>query len=174
MVNKKDLDDLKAGLMEFMSNQFEEQNTKLESLRSGYQKWHENHENRLKTLEENQEKATVSKIEIQRCYYVGKPSTSGTGQSRPIVAKFLRFTDVIQIMQASRKKPKGTPGGVHEDLPIQWAQARQELHRKFVMPLKRDNVKVKIRWLQDTLYLNDKRIYITDSLESVKDNITRY
>ena len=116
---------------------------------------------------------TVANIDIVRCYRVGKPDTSRQTDSRTILAKFLRSDDVSMIMAAARKKPKGTPGGVQEDLPPTWAKKRQELHQKFVVPARQQlgADKVKFKWQQDSLYINQVMVDPNISWESLKTKL---
>ncbi len=90
---------------------------------------------------------TVANMEILSCFRIGKPDPNKTDDIRTIVAKFLRSNDVSLIITATRKKPKGSPGGVQEDLPLSWAKTRQELHKKFVIPTRTEpgskNIKIK-------------------------------
>ncbi len=71
----------------------------------------------------------VANMEILCCFRIGKPDPNKTDDTRKMLAKFLRSNDVSLIMTATRKKPKGSPGCVQEDLPLLWAKTQQELHK---------------------------------------------
>ncbi len=68
----------------------------------------------------------------------------------------LRSTDVIMIITAARKKPKG----VQEDLSLKWATTCKELHKKFVISARDQLVaaNVKVKWQQDKLTINNIKV----------------
>ena len=113
----------------------------------------------------------VEKIAFQRIHRVGKPLNENS-DTRPILARFLSHEDITVIKDAARKKGKGIPGGVQEDLPVKWAQARKALQDKFVKPARLAGIPVKIRWFQDCLQMNDKNVDPTWSWDKVKQMIS--
>lgn len=112
----------------------------------------------------------VKNIEFQRIHKVGKPMMGPT-DTRPIIARFVRFTDVEKIKEAAMKKPKGSPGGVQDDLPAPWAQTRKALHDQFIKPAKQAKIKLKIKWFQDKLTLNGHAVHLGNTWSEVKSKI---
>ena len=54
------------------------------------------------------------KIEFQRLHRLGKPNA---GKSRPIIARFLRYSDKELVMDQARKNLQGTDFAVFDDIP---------------------------------------------------------
>ena len=54
------------------------------------------------------------KIEFQRSHRLGKPNA---GKSRPIIARFLRYSDKELVMVQARKNLQGTDFAVFDDIP---------------------------------------------------------
>lgn len=109
----------------------------------------------VSSLKMDQDK--VGKIEFQRIHKVGKPLV-GPQDTRPILARFLRYQDVQDIKDAAKKKPKGMPGGVQEDLPSKWAQKRKFLHDNFLKPARNLNIELTVKWFRDKLSINDNTV----------------
>ena len=117
----------------------------------------------------NIDSETVKQMEMLKCYKVGKPLENGATDNRSILVKFLRSSDKQAILNAAFKKKKGTKGGVREDLPLKWAQARTDLYKKFVLPAKQSDqyVNPKIKWIGDKLELNGHKVNPTDSWNTI-------
>ena len=71
---------------------------------------------------------------------------------RPILARFLRYRDVEKIMNRAFKRPKGSKGGVSQEIPYDWLQER----KKFDNTIKRAKIeKKKVRWTtRNKLYID--------------------
>ena len=63
-------------------------------------------------------------IPIERCHRLG-PHREGNSKPRPIIARFLRYTDKSEILAQRRRLQR--PMGVSEDLPLPTRKARQSL-----------------------------------------------
>ena len=90
--------------------------------------------------------------------------------------KFLRETDIQAILNSAVKKPKGTKGGVRPDLPAKWAETRRDLYKNFVVParkLKCPAGPVKVKWFQDQLELNGKKVTLNDSWTAVEQMLLK-
>ena len=61
---------------------------------------------------------------IERCHRLG-PQREGATKPRPIIAKFLRYTDKAEILAQRRRLQR--PVGIAEDLPMPTRKARQSL-----------------------------------------------
>ena len=115
----------------------------------------------------------VDNIEILDCFRIGKPDPAKGTDTRTILVKFSRTSDVHAIITAARKKPKGTPGGVSEDLPASWAATRRQFHKKYIQPARQQlgADKVKVKWQQDVLFINSIKINPEDSWATVKQKL---
>ena len=115
---------------------------------------------------------TVKNMQFVKCFTVGRPTTAT--DNKTIIVNFQKQSDVQAVKNAAYKKPKGTPGGVREDLPYTWASKRAELYKKIIQPAKQDkdiNKPVKIKWIGAELELNGKKIDPKDSYTSVKKQL---
>lgn len=117
--------------------------------------------------------SVVAKIEIVQSFRIGKPSLVRPHDTRTILAKFLRLGDAELILSAARKKSKGTPGGVQEDLPFEWAKIRSDLYKRFVQPAREEfgSDKVRIKWQETTLFINKTKINPQEEWATMKTKI---
>lgn len=68
-------------------------------------------------------------FEFQRVHRIGKRDPSQE-KTRPIIARFLRYSDRERVMSSARKL-KGTGFGISPDLPKEILDRRKELMPKF-------------------------------------------
>ena len=108
-----------------------------------------------------------------KCYRVGKKDPSKDSDTRSILATFQRLCDVNMIMLAATQKPKGVPGGVHEDLPLPWAIKRKTLHQNIVIPARKEMDQVKIKWQYDNLIINGYKVEENDTWDIVKTKLSQ-
>jgi len=68
------------------------------------------------------------KIEFQCIHHLGKPN----GKSpRPILARFLRYSDRQKVLELARSKLKGRNYAVYEDIPKELYNLRKAQMSKF-------------------------------------------
>ena len=236
MVNKKDLDDLKADLKSFFQEGLKEQTAtiaaKCDDILKECRDVHNQHNERLAALEFEQENTTetikslqskleqsdkkiiqmeakllegnlrfsnitpmgtaeesvrhflqhilnlpadtVNSIQFLKCYKIGRPASNDSIDTRTIVVNFQKQTDIQLIKNAAYKKPKGTRGGVREDLPYTWATKRSDLFKKFILPARQDKdfpKPVKVKWTGADLELNGVNVNPEKSYEAFKKQI---
>ena len=99
------------------------------------------------------------RIEFQRIHCLGKPNRNSP---RPILARFLRYSDRQNVLELARSKLKGTNFAVYEDIPKELYDLRKAQMVKF-KEAKRRGLKVTFSKAQpDRLYINGKFIPAND------------
>ena len=68
------------------------------------------------------------KIEFQCIHRLGKPNRKSP---RPILARFLRYSDRQKVLEMARSKLKGTNYAVYEDIPMELYDLRKAQMSKF-------------------------------------------
>ena len=69
-----------------------------------------------------------AKYEFQRVHRLGKPNPTS---SRPIIVRFLRFTDKEEVMSEARKKLKDKDYFMYDDIPKDLYDLRKQQKEKF-------------------------------------------
>ena len=99
------------------------------------------------------------RIEFQRIHRLGKPNRNSP---RPILARFLRYSDRQNVLELARSKLKGTNFAVYEDIPKELYDLRKAQMSKF-KEAKRRGLKATFSKAQpDRLYINGKFIPAND------------
>ena len=70
---------------------------------------------------------TVSRFEFQRIHRVGKRAGK---KPRPIIARFLRYSDREEVLLRAKTSLKGKDYGVFEDMPKELYQLRKAQMKK--------------------------------------------
>lgn len=86
------------------------------------------------------------------------------GQSRCIIARFVRRIDVDRV-KAAAVNLKGTRFGVSEDLPSAWVATRRSAFERYVRPARAD--KKRVRWRGKRLFIAGEEI----NLEKTRNRI---
>ena len=118
----------------------------------------------------------VQNMQFLKCYKVGPPapSSGSTNDNRTIIVHFLKPADTQLVKNAAFRKPKGTQGGVREDLPYAWATKRTELYKKFIQPARQDPEVIKplkIKWRGADLEMNGVKIQPDASYQAIKHRL---
>ena len=99
------------------------------------------------------------KIEFQRIHRLGKPNRKSP---RPILVRFLRYSDRQKVQELARSKLKGTNYAVYEDVPKELYDLRKAQMSKF-KEAKSRGLKVFFSKAQpDRLYISGKFIPAND------------
>lgn len=69
-----------------------------------------------------------TKYEFQRVHRLGKPNSTS---SRPIIVRFLRFTDKEEVMSVARKELKDKVFSMYDDIPKDLYDLRKQQQKKF-------------------------------------------
>ena len=69
-----------------------------------------------------------AKYEFQRVHRLGKPNSTS---SRPIIVRFLRFTDKEEVMSVARKELKDKVFSMYDDIPKDLYDLRKQQQKKF-------------------------------------------
>ena len=69
-----------------------------------------------------------AKYEFQRVHRLGKPNSTS---SRPIIVRFLRFTDKEEVMSVARKELKDKFFSMYDDIPKDLYDLRKQQQKKF-------------------------------------------
>ena len=95
------------------------------------------------------------KIEFQRIHRLGKSAKNGR---RPILARFLRYSDREEVLQLARSKLKDSDFAVYEDIPKELYDIRKAQRHK-VKAAKKKGLKAAFSKAQpDRLFINGKFI----------------
>ena len=95
------------------------------------------------------------KIEFQRIHRLGKSAKNGP---RPILARFLRYSDREEVLQLARSKLKDSDFAVYEDIPKEVYDIRKAQMQK-VKAAKKKGLKAAFSKAQpDCLFINGKFI----------------
>ena len=95
------------------------------------------------------------KIEFQRIHRLGKSAKNGP---RPILARFLRYSDREEVLQLARSKLKDSDFAVYEDIPKELYDIRKAQRHK-VKAAKKKGLKAAFSKAQpDRLFINGKFI----------------
>ena len=96
-----------------------------------------------------------SRFEFQRIHQVGK----ATGKkSRPIIARFLRYSDREKVLSQGRKMFKDKTYSVYEDMPKELYELRKAQFKKLQNAKKRGDTAYFSRKYPDKLFINGKYI----------------
>lgn len=95
------------------------------------------------------------KIEFQRIHRLGKPTKKGP---RPILARFLRYSDREMVLQQARSKLKDTDFAVYEDIPKVLYDLRKAQMHKVKAAKKRGLKAIFSKAQPDRLFINGKFI----------------
>ena len=71
---------------------------------------------------------SLAKYEFQRVHRLGKPNSTS---SRPIIVRFLRFTDKEEVMSVARKEFKDKDFSMYDDIPKDLYELRKQQQKKF-------------------------------------------
>jgi len=85
-------------------------------------------------------KEPQKRIEFQRINRLGKPYRKGP---RPILARFLRYSDRQEVLKLARSKLQGTDYAAYEDIPKELYDLRKAQMTKFKVTKQRG-----LRWLK--------------------------
>ena len=69
-----------------------------------------------------------TKYEFQMVHRLGKPNSTS---SRPIIVRFLRFTDKEEVMSVARKELKDKVFSMYDDIPKELYDLRKQQQKKF-------------------------------------------
>ncbi|KAL9970421.1 hypothetical protein ACROYT_G022796 [Oculina patagonica] len=95
------------------------------------------------------------KIEFQRIHRVGKPKDDGP---RPVIARFLRYSDRELVLRQARKTLKDKDFNVFEDIPKELYELRKSQNKKFKDAKARGCSVYFSKRFPDKLYVNGKFI----------------
>ncbi|KAL9982488.1 hypothetical protein ACROYT_G004537 [Oculina patagonica] len=95
------------------------------------------------------------KIEFQRIHRVGKPKDDGP---RPVIARFLRYSDRELVLRQDRKTLKDKDFNVFEDIPKELYELRKSQNKKFKDAKARGCSVYFSKRFPDKLYVNGKFI----------------
>ena len=96
-------------------------------------------------------------IEFQRIHRIGRPNLS-QDKPRPIIARFLRYSD-RELVMSKAKKLKGTGLGISADLPKDIVNRRKKLMPKFKKAKEDGQSAFFKRSEPDKLYIEGIRVY---------------
>ena len=95
------------------------------------------------------------KIEFQRVHRLGKQSKNGP---RPILARFLRYSDREEVLQLVQSKLKDTDFVVYEDIPKELYDMRKAQLKKFKAAIKKGLKAFFSKAQPNCLFINSKFI----------------
>jgi hypothetical protein len=95
------------------------------------------------------------RIEFQRIHRLGKPNRKSP---RPILARFLRYSDRQEVLELARSKLKGTNYAVYEDIPKELYDLRKAQMSKFKEAKRRGLKAIFSKAQPDRLYISGKFI----------------
>lgn len=95
------------------------------------------------------------RIELQRIHRLGKPNDKGP---RPIIARFLRYTDREEVMSQARKYLKGKDFSVFDDIPKELYDLRKKQQDKLKDARKKGHTAFFSKKYPDRLYIDGKFI----------------
>ena len=102
------------------------------------------------------------RITFQRIHRLGKPNTNG---SRPIIARFLRYSDKEEVMSKARQHLKGKDFFVYDDIPKELYDLRKKQQKKFQDALSKGYKAHFSKAHPDQLFINGKYIAPDTPLE---------
>ena len=73
-----------------------------------------------------------ARYELQRVHRLGKPKSTSP---RPIIVRFLRFTDKEEVMSAARQRLKDKDFFIYDDIPKELYDQRKQQQKKFKQAL---------------------------------------
>ena len=91
------------------------------------------------------------RIEFQRIHRLGKPNNKGP---RPIIARFLRYTDREEVMSQARKHLKGKDFSVFDDIPKELYDLRKQQREKLKDARKKGHTAFFSKKYPDRLYVD--------------------
>ena len=95
------------------------------------------------------------RIEFQRIHRLGKTNNKGP---RPIIARFLRYTDREEVMSQARKHLKGKDFSVFDDIPKELYDLRKKQREKLKEARKKGHIAFFSKKYPDRLYVDGKFI----------------
>ena len=95
------------------------------------------------------------RIEFQRIHRLGKPNDKGP---RPIIGRFLRYTDREEVMSQARKHLKGKDFSVFDDIPKELYDLRKKQRDKLKDARKKGHTAFFSKKYPDRLYIDGKFI----------------
>ena len=98
-------------------------------------------------------KNSRDKIEFQRIHRLGKPNSS---KSRPIIARFLRFSDKELVMDHARKNLHGKKFSVFDDIPKPLYEERKKQFKKLKEAREKGHTAYFSKAHPDKLFINGK------------------
>ena len=99
------------------------------------------------------------RIEFQRIHRLGKPNRKSP---RPILARFLRYSDRQEVLELARCKLKGTNYAVYEDIPKEFYDLRKAQMSKFKEAKRRGLKAIFSKAQPHRLYISGKYIPAND------------
>ena len=94
-----------------------------------------------------------AKYEFQRVHRLGKPNST---LSRPIIVRFLRFTDKQEVMSVAQKELKDKDFSMYDDIPKDLYELRKQQQKKFKQARDKGNRVHFSKAHPDQLFVNGK------------------